>query len=214
MHMKYSAMIPLALALAAATVLAICCPEAMAQERSGDPLGKLAHCFDDGEFRVASMDRLPENKRFREVATVAGTAQVSTADGYRMLLHQRSKAPLVNLKLEKSADGRFEQDRGAVLAHMELFSDSRTDNAQGLEVTTRDGVEVMALNKPRIDAGGPLSFYSFAHQRSGTIGTAYILSQPEAVREFKTYDEYTSLRDRFVGKLVRCMAQQDGTPKG
>lgn len=187
---------------------------AVAQERTADPLGSLAHCFDDGEFRVATSARLPASKQYREVQTRQGAAQVSTVDGYRLLLHKDSPAPLVNLKVEKSADGRFEQDRAAVLAYMELFSESRGDGANPLEVTRQDGVEVMALNQPGIDSGGPLSFYSFAHQASGVIGTAYILSQPAAIREFRNYTEYTSLRDRFVGKLVRCMAQQPAPPRG
>ena len=58
---------------------------AMAQERAADPLGGLAHCFDDGEFRVASSARLPANKQFREVQTRNGAAKVSTVDGYRLM---------------------------------------------------------------------------------------------------------------------------------
>lgn len=179
-----------------------------ATERSSDPLGVLAHCFDDGEFRVASRLRLPVTKQFREVQTRDGAVRVSTVDGYRLTLHKDSKAPLVNLKVEKSAEGQFDADRQAVQAYMELFSETRSAGASPLEVTRQDGVEVMALNQPGIDSGGPLSFYSFVHQASGTIGTAYILSQPAPLREFHNYAEYTSLRDRFVGKLVRCMAQQ------
>jgi hypothetical protein len=204
-------------ALAASTLLASApagAEGALAPERAGDPLAGLAHCFDDGEFRVTSRARLPATKQFREVQTRQGALKVSTIDGYRLLLHKNSAAPLVNLKVEKSADGQFDADRDAVLAYMELFSDTRGDGASPLEVTRRDGVEVMALNQPGIDSGGPLSFYSFAHQPSGVIGTAYILSQPTALREFHDYAEYSSLRDRFVGKLVRCMAQQDGPPHG
>lgn len=197
-----------------ATGAALAMAPAVAQERAADPLGGLAHCFDDGEFRVASSARLPATKQFREVQTRHGAARVSTVDGYRLMLHKGSQAPLVNLKMEKSADGQFEQDRAAVLAYMELFSDTRGEGAKPLEVTRHDGVEVMALNQPGIDAGGPLSFYSFTHQASGVIGTAYILSQPPSIREFRNYAEYTSLRDRFVGKLVQCMAQQAQPPRG
>lgn len=200
-------------ALLATTTLIAMAP-AVAQERAADPLGGLARCFDDGDFRVASSTRLPTTKQFREVQTRDGAARVSTVDGYRLMLHKNSAAPLVNLKVEKSADGRFEQDRAAVLAYMELFSDSRGEGAKPLEVTRQDGVEVMALNQPGIDGGGPLSFYSFTHQASGVIGTAYILSQPASLREFHNYAEYTSLRDRFVGKLVHCMAQQPLPPRG
>lgn len=187
---------------------------AIAQERTADPLGGLAHCFDNSEFRVASSARLPATKQFREVQTRNGAAKISTVDGYRLMLHRDSKAPLVNLKVEKSADGQFEQDRDAVLAYMELFSDTRGEGANPLEVTRQEGVEIMALNQPGIDGGGPLSFYSFAHQASGVIGTAYILAQPPAIREFRNYAEYTSLRDRFIGKLVSCMAQQPMPPRG
>jgi len=200
------------IALLAASVFAAA--PAPAQERAADPLGGLAHCFDDGEFRVASRLRQPASKQFREVQTRNGAARVSTVDGYRLTLYKDSTAPLVNLKVEKSADGQFDADRETVLAYMELFSDTRSAGASALEVTRQDGVEVMALNQPGIDSGGPLSFYSFTHQASGIIGTAYILAQPAPLREFHNYAEYTSLRDRFVGKLVRCMAQQAWPPRG
>lgn len=186
----------------------------VAEAARPDPLGMLAHCFDGSEFRVASSLRLPASKQFREVQTRQGALQISTVDGYRLMLHKDSRAPLVNLKLEKSAEGRFADDREAVLKSMDLFSDGRGAGAKALEVTRRDGVEVMALDQSSIDGGGPLSFYTLVHQRSGTIGTAYFLSQPAGVREFNNYAEYSSLRDRVVGKLVQCMARMDGAPPG
>lgn len=206
-------------ALVSAPVLAQAPPAAaadpqVAEAARPDPLGMLAHCFDGSEFRVASSLRLPAAKQFREVQTRQGALHISTVDGYRLMLHKDSRAPLVNLKLEKSAEGRFAEDREAVLKSMDLFSDGRGSGANALEVTRRDGVEVMALDQPSIDGGGPLSFYTLVHQRSGTIGTAYFLSQPAGVREFNNYAEYSSLRDRVVGKLVQCMARMDGAPPG
>lgn len=54
----------------------------------------------------------------------AGERPVSTADGYRLMLFRRSRLPLVNLKIERSAAGQFAADRETIVAYMQEMSAS------------------------------------------------------------------------------------------
>lgn len=175
---------------------------------TGDPLMAIARCFDAGEPHATAKERRTVSVPWREVATAAGPVRVSVADGYRLMLGFKGPEPFVNLKIESSVAGRFADDRAAVLAQMELFSAKRNPVAKPLEIKFQDGVEIMALNNTSIEARGPISFYSFAHERTGVIATAYFLSQSPATREFQSYAEYEVLRDRFINTLVNCLAKQ------
>lgn len=173
-----------------------------AQDRVGDPLQGLTHCFDSGEFHAASRDRLPARVTMRTVDTAQGPAQVSTADGYRLMLYRQSKEPLVNLKIERSAPDHFAADRVAVLAQMDkIAADSK--GSSPVERTTQGAIDIAGINAH----GAVISFYSLFDAATGTIATAYILNQPAQARDYASASEYLALRDRFIGALGACMAQ-------
>jgi hypothetical protein len=173
-----------------------------AQDRTGDPLQGLTHCFDSGELHAASRDRLPARVTSRTVDTAQGPMQVSRADGYRLMLYRQSKEPLVNLKIERSAHGQFVADRSAVLAQMDkIAADSK--GSLPVERTTQGSIDIAGINA----RGAVISFYSLFDAATGTIATAYILNQPAQARDYASAAEYLALRDRFIGALGACMAQ-------
>lgn len=183
---------------------------ANAQERSSDPLGPITECIQRDGFRYQKKDRLPVAARFRSVNTSAGPVQVSTADGYRLMLYRKSSSPLVNLKLERSADARFAADRAAITAQLTaMAAATKPPHQVRLETSALNGVEVLALNNPGIErAPGIISMYTLMDAASGTVATAYLLNQRPEIREYATDAEYAALRDRFIGLLSACM----GTP--
>lgn len=184
-------------------------PLAAAQERTTDPLGPLAQCIGNDKFHFEKIDRLPPKAISRPVRTAASVAYVSTVDGYRMLVRHQSSAPLVNLKLERSADGRFAADRDVIVAQMTELS-ARTEPAHHVELEqhTQNGIEILALNNSSIQhAPGVISFYTLLDAHSATIATAYILNQPAQIREFSTDEEYAALRDAFIDLVRRCMSR-------
>ncbi|CAN7509000.1 hypothetical protein LJR289_003485 [Pseudoduganella sp. LjRoot289] len=189
--------------------LALAALPACAADRSTDPLAPVVQCLADGDFKLAQQQRLPATSTSRQVATAAGNYAVSTADGYRLLVHKASSAPLVNLKVELSAPGKFAADRVTVLAQLREMSNKRPPGMMALTLSEVNGVEVMAVNNPTIERGGPISLYTLAHEGSGVISTAYILSQPKEVREFGNYEQYAALRDQFIAKLAGCLAAQN-----
>ncbi|KAB8066935.1 hypothetical protein [Janthinobacterium violaceinigrum] len=181
---------------------------AQAQERTSDPLGPLAQCINRSEFQFRQQDRLPAHATTRSLKLATGEAQVSTADGYRLMLFRKSSLPLVNLKIERSAAGRFAADRDAIVAQMgEMAARGKPPLQLPLETDARDGVEVLGLNSASIaHTPGILSLYSLLHAASGTVATAYILNQPADPLDFATDAQYQALRTQLIASLVRCMA--------
>lgn len=181
---------------------------AQAQERTADPLAPLAQCINRGEFQSRTQDRLPAGATTRVVKLAAGERQVSTADGYRLMLFGKSSLPLVNLKIERSAEGQFAADREAIVAQMrEMAAKGEPPHQLPLETDARDGVEVLGLNNAGIaQTPGILSLYALLHAASGTVATAYILNQPADPRDFATDAQYQALRNQLIAALARCMA--------
>ena len=181
---------------------------AQAQERTADPLAPLAQCINRSEFKFKAQDRLPAGATTRSVKLATGEGQVSTADGYRLMLFRNSSLPFVNLKIERSAAGRFAADRETIVAQMQqMAANSKPPQLVLLETDTRQGVEVLGLNNASIaQAQGIISLYSLLHAASGTVATAYLLNQPADPRDFATDAQYQALRDQFLASLVSCMA--------
>ena len=181
---------------------------AQAQDRTADPLGPLAQCINRSEFHFRQQDRLPAHVTTRSVKLATGEGRVSVADGYRLMLFHKGSLPFVNLKIERSADGRFAADRETIVAQMQQMSaNSKPPQLVPLETDTRQGVEVLALNNPYITrSSGVISLYTLLHAASGTVATAYLLNQPADKREFATDAQYQALRDQFIAALTSCMA--------
>lgn len=181
---------------------------AQAQERAADPLGPLAQCINRSQFQFRQQDRLPAHVTTRSVKLATGEGQVSVADGYRLMLFRKGSLPFVNLKIERSAEGRFAADRDTIVAQMQQMSaNSKPPHLVPLETDTRQGVEVLGLNNPKItQSSGVISLYTLLHAASGTVATAYLLNQPADKREFATDAQYHALRDQFLAALAACMA--------
>ena len=179
------------------------------QVRPSDPLQAATQCFHGGEFDYKNIDRLPATARFRTVDLQAGPAQVSTADGYRLMIYAKGTRPLVNLKIERSAEGKYAADRAVITAQMaELAGAVKPPFSMRVETSTQDGIDVMAINNPSIEhSPGVISFYTLLEPRSGTIATAYLLNQQRDLREFANDAEYVALRDRFISALTACMTR-------
>jgi hypothetical protein len=179
-----------------------------AQDRTTDPLRGVAHCFDTGEFKVKTRDRLPATSTSRMINTSAGPAPVSTADGYRLMVYRASAEPLVNLKIEQSAPGTFDADREAVMGQLAALSARATPaNSVPLATSTQHGIDIAALDNPGIGTAGVISMVQLFDAATGTIATAYILNQSPRVREYADKAAYDALRNCFVTAHASCMAQ-------
>jgi hypothetical protein len=142
----------------------------------------------------------------RPVETASGTKRVSVADGYRIMLAYPNTDPFVNLKVEVSVSGQYASDKRAVLEQMETMAAGARGVTMKVERSDINGVEVVALNNPTLEASG-LSFYSLFDDRREMIVTAYILNQRPERRVFQDMASYRKLKDALVQEYAQCMAK-------
>lgn len=190
-----------------AIAMLIAASVSQAQDRSGDTLQGMTHCFSDGEFHAGSTNRRTAGTDSRIVNTAGGQRLVSVADGYSMMIFRRSKQPLVNLKIERSVAGKFDDDRAAIMLQLARLADSsKPPHAIAIETSSLNGIAIAGLNNRPLVTPGVISIYQLFDAASETIATAYVLNQAPAEREFSDEAGYRALRDRFIGTLSACMA--------
>ena len=135
---------------------------------------------------------------------------VSVADGLRVMLAFPDTDPFVNLKVERSVPGHYAADKQLILDQLHTMAKRKPGAAGAVERSVDKGIDIAALNNPRLDGGGVVSMYTLFDDRQEVIATAYLLNQKR--RAFQSYEEYRGLRDRFIGDLTTCMAMLRGRP--
>jgi len=187
------------IALALGSAAAGACAAA-ADGAPADPLRPLLACSWGGQLAAQGVTRWPAGRTGRPVDTPDGEKWVSVADGYRLMLAFPGSAPFVNLKLERSMPGRLAQDRDVIRAEMGAMA-----RAGKLEVSERDGVEILTLNNASFD-DSVIGIVTLFAKNKNVIATAYLLNAKPEQRKFASYQEYMVLRDAFIDALARCVA--------
>ena len=144
----------------------------------------------------------------RAIDAVAGKQAVSVGEGVRVMLAFPESDPFVNLKIERSVPGRYAADKQLVLDQLQAMARRKRGEAGVVERSADKGIEIAALNNPRLE-GGIVSMYTLFDDRQEIIATAYLLNNQR--RAFQTYEEYQGLRDRFIGDFTSCMALLRGS---
>jgi hypothetical protein len=152
--------------------------------------------------------------------TLAGPRSVSLADGYRVMLAYPSTEFFANVKVELSQDSRYPADKRTVVESVRYLANQSSKEARTSVPIDRPayrGVDVYGVNFPTIDfyiannpptlGGGPIGTYVLFDDFRKMIVTVYFLNQRSGRRQFKTIEEYRTLRDRFLEDYTTCMAR-------
>lgn len=189
-------------------------------ERESDPLRPLTQCDFIDDLRVLAVDRLPAEIRSRAVLTAEGQKSVSLADGYRVMLAYPGTEYFANLKIEMSEEPRYGDDKSAIIQHMDYLA-RQTSKEAGVQVPlegskyqtlelygyTFRAIDFCFPNNPPALGCGPISIYVIFKDSTRTIITAYLLNQRPNRRRFATFDEYATLRDRFLDSYASCVSK-------
>ncbi|MBL7718926.1 MAG: hypothetical protein JNL72_08830 [Flavipsychrobacter sp.] len=153
-------------------------------------------------------DRLPEGfERQRAVPTAAGDVMVSRSDGYRVLYNNPKNVPFVNLKIERSEDGQYEEDQKKLMDNIRYFSQLEGHTFQKLEF---NGYAIYGSSRTSIEKGSFLgTFVMFPGD--GVAVYFYLQNLRAGYRHFETTEEYERLRDTFIEEYTRhlkkCMGK-------
>ena len=142
--------------------------------------------------------------KWRMVETAEGQAKISMADGYRLMIYSDGAAPAVNLKLERSEEGRLDEDRAAMVGQFRYLA----SRDEGKTVTYSEGelgtLEHLSLRKARLDSPGPASIETLIQKRTNTVATVYLLNNAPD----KGMEQFDAFRTRFLAKLSGCIEKQ------
>ena len=204
------------------TVLALiflsAAPIDMSAQQRVDSLRHLTRCAFADDLRSVAADRTPAEIQERQVVTASGVRAVSLADGYRVMLTYPASDFFANLKVERSQDSRYADDKNAVVANMEFLANQSSKEAGAvvpLEHRTHKGLDLYSVDFPTIDfyiannpptlGGGPIGTYVLFDDGRRLIVTVYFLNQRPERRRFQTIEDYRVLRDRFLDSYAKCL---------
>jgi hypothetical protein len=111
-------------------------------------------------------------------------------------------APFVNLKLERSAPGKFADDMRAIKAHMEGIV------RHPLALDDKDGVTALLAENASIEGRPVIGMASVFHAPSQVIATAYFLNAKPEQRAFGDQAQYAAMRAEFLQGLEDCLRRQ------
>jgi hypothetical protein len=159
-----------------------------------------------GGVRGVTLDRRPPNATpWREVSFGGRTERVSVVDGYRVTYSYPRTYPFANLKAERSDPSRYDEDKRIVTENFVAIA--KADGNVALESFSDRGFWGQTLTKKKL-GGRTLGITQIFLDEDSVVVTIFFLNQAPENRRFETYDEFISLRDRFVRGYIECVAKK------
>lgn len=180
------------------------------------PKGKIGACY--YQFTTATglsaqaPEALPEGSAIaRMVKTASGEVEVSRTAGYRVLYHNEHDVPFVNLKVELSEPGRYEQDQAALLDHLRYMNAASSGmESDSLIELKFHGHTIYGLSRSSIASGSTLGTFVLFPGEGITV-YFYFNNLKPGFRHFEDVETYRALRDEFLEAytqhLVACIKQ-------
>lgn len=152
-------------------------------------------------------ERLPESaEKVRKIKTESGEVEVSRIDGYRVLYNNGKNVPFVNMKVELSESGAYEQDKKALLENLQYL------NAHSFGMETKElialkfnGYKVWGLSRGTIETGSTLGTFVMFPGNGVTV-YFYFNNLKPGYRNFESVDEYKKLRDQFIKEYTKHLS--------
>jgi hypothetical protein len=111
-----------------------------------------------------------------------------------------------NVKVELLPEAGYAESKKALIANFEYILASG-DNSRNYKLKpVLNGFEVQGLDRQKRE-GGVLGIYLLFDDATRTVITIYFLNQ-EPPKRFTTMDEYSVVRDQFLGDYTGCIRKK------
>ncbi|HKA42285.1 MAG TPA: hypothetical protein VKF40_09875 [Burkholderiales bacterium] len=165
--------------------------------------------FADG-IRATAVDRRPDGAEpWRELSFGGARHRISVVEGYRVMYSYPRTHSFAYLNANRSDPTAYRDDRGIVSRQMAEMA--RADGNTELTRFSIRGFPGETLTKKEL-GGTTLGMTQIYADEDRVIVTVYFLNQVPAQRKFQTYQEFLSLRDRFVRGYIECVAARRVRP--
>lgn len=174
-----------------------------------EKLKRYTSCRFDNDLyikEVARRDKSAENHR--TVKTSAGEKKVSVVDGYRvMYAYQKARYYFANVKIEQSNVQDYANDKETVIEQIKYLPFYDTPIKMVFRGNqSLNGFEVYGADMDVIDKGGVIGIYVIFSDADNVVITIYFLNQGREHRRYNNIDEFRSVRDDFLQRYTRCIA--------
>lgn len=161
-----------------------------------------------GNLRSDKTDKLPDDAtKSRIVPTLNGDVSITTINGYRVLYNNVKKVPFVNLKVERSLKGHYEQDKKRLLENIDYFSRNEGVTSEKLNY---NGYTIYGVSRTSIEEGSNLGTYVM-FPGNDIVVYFYFNNLKKGYRHFETIQEYASSKNNFIGEytnhLKNCLGK-------
>jgi hypothetical protein len=139
----------------------------------------------------------------RTVTTIKGPYRVAMTDGRRIMFAYPGEDFYANVKVEILPAEGYAESKNALIGDFEHILASNDSSRNYALKPKLNGFEIQGLDRSKRE-GGVLGIYLFFDDPTRTVTTIYLLNQ-EPPKRFKTMQEYTVLRDRFLNEYTYCI---------
>ena len=161
--------------------------------------------FADG-IRAVTLDRRPQTaEQWREVEFGGQNQRVSVVDGYRVGYSYPRKLGFASLRAERSDPSKYAGDKQTVT--LNLAGMAKADGSTDLVEFSDRGFSGQTLSKREL-SGRTLAMTQIFSDEDSVIITIYFHNQVPEMRNFQTYEEFISLRERFIRGYIECVARK------
>lgn len=165
----------------------------------------------DGLVVAALHGRGRGEPSFRIVSAAGQTDTISIIEGYRtMYAYPDQDYFFANVKFEASRPSRYQADKASLIRFVENLSEDTTGTRSVYSgPQSRNGYAVYGDEAIEIDKTSTMGLYIvFAEARQAVV-SVYLLNQGQKARRFTNIEEYRTLRDSFLQRLITCMEKAD-----
>ena len=131
--------------------------------------------------------------------------QISVVDGYRVGYSYPRKFGFASLRADLSDPSKYAGDKQTVT--LNLAEMAKADGSTDLVEFTDQGFSGQTLSKREL-SGRTLATTQIFSDEDSVIITIYFHNQVPEMRNFQTYEEFISLRERFIRGYIECAARK------
>jgi hypothetical protein len=157
--------------------------------------------FSDG-LQIVGTDPLAPGVTSREINTDSGPRQIDMQAGLRIMFAYPDTDFYANVKAELLPAANYPQLKQFLLDNFQYLSHGNTVNT-ALR-SPMNGFEIHGLDREKLE-GGVLGIYLLFDDPAHAVTTIYLLNQEPQSRKFQSMEEYSGLRDRFLGSYTACI---------
>jgi len=165
------------------------------------------------EFVVFAVRRVDKNtNRTLARETADGVKGISRTDSYDVLITFKDKMRFADVRPDRSDPNKYEDDKKVALENLQYYNDTGKAMSSGKPLEkTYNGFLTYSIYRSEL-IGNQLGISLIFDDTNNMITTIYFVNAPKNSdgKNYKTIEEWSKLRERFLDSYTNCVAKNLG----